>query len=165
MQIKQKIQGACQASKCDRHHLHALIRLLCTVLFATPSWAASVYRCGNDYSTSALCAQGDAVVITPNAEPQTSGPRKASISSTDAHEADALEKRRLNAENRATRQNATRVIVTAPSKPADIDSVPRTEPHSASRRRPLKSPYFTAKDPNGPPKKKGNAMPLPPDTK
>jgi hypothetical protein len=165
MQIKQKTQEPCLALKCDQHHLHALIRLLCTVLIVTPGWAASIYRCGNTYSASTVCAHGDAVEITPNAEPQSNGPRKTPTSLKDSQEADALERKRLNAENRASRQNATRVIVTAPNKTADIDTGPSTEPHSNSHRRQLKSPYFTAKDPNGPPKKKSNPTSLPPDTK
>jgi hypothetical protein len=164
MQIKQKFPGPLLALKCDQHHLPALIRLICAVLIVTPSWAASVYRCGNTYSASTVCPHGDAVEITPNAEPQSNGPRKTTVSSHDSQEADALERKRLNAENRASRQNATRVIVTTPNKTADTDTVPATEPHSNSHRRQLKSPYFTAKDPNSPPKKKGKATSLPPAT-
>ena len=164
MQIKRRVLGSCLASKCDKPQIHALIRLICTLLIVTPSWAASVYRCGNAYSASDLCPHGDAVEIRPNAEPLSSGLRNTPTSSNDSREADALERRRLSAESRVTRQNAARVIVTAPNKTADIDTVPGTAPYSTSHRHQLKSPYFTAKDPNGPPNKKGNAKSLPPAT-
>ncbi len=135
------------------------------LFMVAPTHAANIYRCGNAYSTSDLCANGHAEVINTHTEPRDNSLHPTSPAVTELREAEALERKRLASENRVGKQNPPRVIVISPSThglSANTAPPAQTQP-TPSRRVPHL--YFTAKDPNAPPKKKGNVQTLPPAEK
>ena len=135
------------------------------IFIATTSNAASIYRCGNTYSTSDMCANGHAVEINTHTNPHYNALQPTSPAVTELREAEALERKRLASENRVVKQNPPRVIVTSPSAHGlSANTAPTEQTQSMGRGR-MPHQYFTAKDPHAPPKKKGNVQTLPPTEK
>ena len=115
------------------------------------SQADAVYRCGSSYSRSAQCAQEAATEVNAHTEPRHHASKAAAAN--EQREADALEKKRLQAERLAAQNQPVHVVVTpAQSQSAVTAQTPRQGPR---QHRP-QSPYFTAKDPNKPAKKSAN---------
>ena len=157
MQIKRQNKRICPADSTKNHHPCRIAGWIWIVLVTVPTYASSIYRCGNSYSTNHVCADGNAVEIKPHVDPpQLRSPHQASPAVSDSKEAEALEKKRLASENKAGKQVLPRVIVTNPSTHAN-------ELETAHRRH-APNPYFTAKDPNSPPKKKSSTKALPTET-
>jgi hypothetical protein len=125
--------------------------------------AETVYRCGDDYSTSAKCADGRSAEIKTHAEVRTSAHDSTSSATRDLHDAEALEKNRLRSEKQTAQSVPPRMMDTRQNLTSSNtdDNATNLHPKGLRHRRP-QSPYFTAKDPNTPPKKKGNAKALPP---
>jgi hypothetical protein len=137
--------------------------------------ADTAYRCGEAYSTSSQCGNGTATEVKPSSVLHTTGLEKANVATRDLHDAQALEKQRLQAEQQANQ--AAPIRLSAPSAP----SAPSTTPHPSSvthnepsankgnRRQKGKgklarkpsSAYFTAVDPTAAPKKKNTAKAVP----
>ncbi|WP_310626383.1 hypothetical protein [Limnohabitans sp.] len=133
---------------------------------STPAAMANntVYRCGEAYSASAQCPDGHAAeVIQPSAELHTHTSNPASVIRQEAREAQTLETKRLQAMQQAT--PTMPVGLGTPQQPTPSVTSSSTEydrKHGKNERtgKP-KSPYFTAKDPSTPTKKKSNAKALP----
>jgi hypothetical protein len=125
--------------------------------------AETVYRCGDEYSTSAMCADGPSAEIKTHAEVRTPTHDGTSPAARDLRDAEALEKNRLRSEKQAAQSIPPRMMDMRQNLTAsNIDeTATNLYPRGLRHRRP-QSPYFTAKDPNTPPKKKGNAKALPP---
>jgi len=117
------------------------------------SQADAVYRCGSSYSRSAQCAQEAATEVNAHTEPRHHASTPTAAVANEQREADALEKKRLQAERLAAQNQPVHVVVTpAQSQSAVTAQTPRQGPR---QHRP-QSPYFTAKDPNKPAKKSAN---------
>ena len=125
--------------------------------------AQTIYRCGDEYSTSAICAGGRSALISTPSESHTPAHDKTSSVTQDLREAEALEKIRLRSESRVVQNAPAQMMSTFQNTPAgSTDASAADIRHSNRYTRRLQSPYFTAKDPNAPPKKKGIAKTLPP---
>jgi hypothetical protein len=112
-----------------------------------------------------MCTKGHPAEIRPHAELRTSGYDSVSATTRDLREAEALEKTRIRSEKQVMQSTSVRPIDMHQNLPMGNADEPATNPRRAGRHtRKLQSPYFTAKDPNAPPKKKGNAKALPPVT-
>jgi hypothetical protein len=155
-------------SPADSRKPSHVLRTACWLgifFIATTSDAASIYRCGNTYSTSDLCANGHAVEINTHTNPHYNALQPTSPAVTELREAEALERKRLASENRVVKQNPPRVIVTSPSAHGlSANTAPTEQTQSMGRGR-MPHQYFKAKDPHAPPKKKGNVQTLPPTEK
>ncbi len=162
MHIKLLTRGASPTDSIKRDHWLRAAWWLLFVFMVGPTLAANIYRCGDAYSTSDLCANGHAVEINTHTNPRYNALQPTSPAVTELREAEALERKRLASENRVVKQNPPRVIVTSPSAHGfSANTAPTTQTQSTVRgRRPQQ--YFTAKDPKAPPKKKGNVQTLPP---
>jgi hypothetical protein len=134
--------------------------------------ADTAYRCGEAYSTSSQCSNGTATEVKPSSVLHTTGPEKANVATRDLHDAQALEKQRLQAEQQANQ--AAPIRLSAPSAPSTTphpSSVTHNEPsaNKGNRRQKGKgknarkpnSAYFTAVDPTAAPKKKNTAKAVP----
>jgi hypothetical protein len=108
------------------------------------SLSQPIYRCGDAYSSSMHCALGNATEVTAHSEPyrQLSAPGK--VATYEQHEADALEKKRIESERQATRSPSVRVL-TVPVQNQSTPTPPTSSKGHKAHRPP--SPYFTAKDP------------------
>lgn len=117
------------------------------------SQAEAVYRCGNSYSRSALCAQEAATEVNAHTEPRHQASSTKSIAANDQREADALEKKRLQAERLAAQNQLAPVVVTPTQSQsaATSETLGQRQKHQKPQ-----SPYFTAKDPHKPVKKPTN---------
>ena len=117
------------------------------------SQAEAVYRCGNSYSRSALCGQEAATEVNAHTEPRHQASTTKSTAANDQREADALEKKRLQAERLAAQNQPAHVVVA----PAQSQSVATSETlGQRQKHQKPQSPYFTAKDPHKPAKKSAN---------
>jgi hypothetical protein len=136
----------------------------------TATYADTVYRCGETYSTSSQCANGTATEVKPSSVLKTTGPDKGNTATRDLLDAQALEKQRLQAEQQAAQ--AAPIRLSTPSAPSTApSSVPQTElgTNKGNRRekgkgkhaRKPNTPYFTAVDPTAAPKKKSTAKAVP----
>ena len=161
MQKKHKPKGL-RATKC----FAALLGM--AALLSHTTLADTVYRCGEAYSSSNHCASGTATEVKPNSVMQTEGPDKGHAATRDLRDAQALEKKRLQAEQQAAQ--AAPIRLSAPSAPSTNPSssnVTQTEPITKQGKRKGKqarkpsSPYFTAVDPTAAPKKKSTAKAVP----
>ena len=161
MHIKHKAQGTNPSHNVKPCQPLQTVWLAWVILMSTPTFAASVYRCGNAYSASNACTEGDAVEIQTHRAGPPSQPSKTSPAFSELKEAQALEKKRLTSERRAETQTPPRVIAISPNKANGIEISTPTESYPTLHRRHAQSPYFTAKDPNAPTKKKSNAKALP----
>ena len=124
--------------------------------------AETVYRCGDQYSTSAICADARSAEIKTHTDTHASSRDTASPAARDLREAEALEKSRIRSERQATQSVPARMMDTRQNlQPSNADEIATTVRPRGLRNRRLQSPYFTAKDPNAEPKKKGNAKALP----
>ena len=72
---------------------------LCAV---TLTQADTIYRCGEAYSASSQCGNSVASEVKPTSALHSTGPNKNDTSSSDLHDAQALEKQRLQLERQAT---------------------------------------------------------------
>jgi hypothetical protein len=162
MHIKPLTKGTSPPDPSKRDHWFRAAWRLWFVFMVAPTQAANIYRCGNAYSSTSLCANGHAEEINTHTEPRYNSLQPTSPAVTELREAEALERKRLASENRVGKQNPPRVIVTSPSThglSANTATAAQTQP-TPNRRVPHL--YFTAKDPQALPKKKGNAQALPP---
>ena len=138
----------------------------------TPTLADTVYRCGEAYSTSNQCANGAATEVKPSSVLQTEGPVKGNVATRDLHDAQALERQRLQAEQEAAQAAAIRL--SAPSAPStaplpnsvihselSANKGHRREKGKSKHARKPNTPYFTAVDPMTAPKKKSTAQAVP----
>ena len=131
------------------------------------SFADTVYRCGEAYSSSSQCPNATAIEVKPSAVLHTSGPDPSNVATRDLRDAQALEKQRLQAEQQAV-QAAAPVRINPPTglsaKPSP-DSVSQTEAIARKRKgkhsKKANNPYFTAVDPTATPKKKNTAKAVP----
>ena len=133
------------------------------LLITAPASADTAYRCGDAYSALAQCPSGQPVEVKTTSVPRSSAQDTNAAAMRDMREAEALEKKRLQAERQAGQNAALRL-----SAPGNLGS---TSPPYETERAPMPSkgkhmrkppnPYFTAKDPSAPTKKKGNAKALP----
>ena len=130
------------------------LTLVCLVFIGIgDSQAEAVYRCGNSYSRSSLCAQEAATEVSAHTEPRHQASTTKSIAANDQREADALEKKRLQAERLAAQNQPAHVVVA----PAQSQSVATSETlGQRQKHQKPQSPYFTAKDPHKPAKKSAN---------
>ena len=150
-----------QANFATPIHAKCLVTVLCMLLVAASTHADTVYRCGNAYSASDQCTNGPPSEIKASAALRDRAPEKPPRIANDLQEADLLEKKRLLAEHQAA-QNAP-VRFNPSANHVNPNHSPERNPIPSQGRRLRKpfSPYFTAKDPNAPSKKKGNATALP----
>ena len=142
---------------------HQYISVCITLLTSTHLQAETVYRCGDNYSSSAMCADGRSAEIKTHAEVRTPTHDSISSAARDLHDAEALEKNRLRSEKQTAQNVPPRLMDTRQNLTASNtdETATNLRPRGIRNHRPH-SPYFTAKDPNTPPKKKGNAKALPP---
>lgn len=124
------------------------------LLITAPASADTAYRCGDAYSALAQCPSGQPVEVKTTSVPRSSAPDTNAAAMRDIREAEALEKKRLQAERQAGPNAAVRL-----SAPSDAERAPMPSKGKHMRKPP--NPYFTAKDPSAPTKKKGNAKALP----
>jgi hypothetical protein len=124
----------------------------------TPTHADTVYRCGEAYSTSSQCASGAATEVKPSSVLQTAGLDKGHAATRDLHDAPALEKQRLQAEQQVAQ--ATPIRLNAPSAPSTTP-LPSSATHNEPSASKPNNPYFTAVDPMPAPKKKSTAKAVP----
>lgn len=125
--------------------------------------AETIYRCGDDYSTSPICADGRSTAIRTPSESHTTERDKTSTAAHDLREANALEKNRLRLESRASLRAPAQAMGTHQNIQLSEPDAPAADVrHNGRYTRRLQSPYFTAKDLNSPPKKKSSAKTLPP---
>ena len=134
----------------------------------TATYADTVYRCGETYSTYSQCANGTATEVKPSSVLQTTGPDKGNTATRDLRDAQALEKQRLQAEQQAAQAAPIRLSTpSAPSTNPSSSNVTQTEPITKQGKRKGKqarkpsSPYFTAVDTTAAPKKKSTAKTVP----
>jgi hypothetical protein len=133
------------------------------ILTSADARTETIFRCGDNYSPSALCADGRSAVIQTPTETHVTLHDKTSTATRDQREADALEKARLSAEHRAMQNASAQIMGTYPNNAVSHTDVPAADVRQNGRyARRLHSPYFTAKDPNAPPKKKSSVKTLPP---
>jgi hypothetical protein len=134
--------------------------------------ADTAYRCGEAYSTSSQCGNGTATEVKPRSVLHTTGPEKANVATRDLHEAQALEKQRLQAEQQAIQAAPIRLSApNAVSATPHPSNVTHNEPsaNQGHRREKVKgklarkpnNAYFTAVDPTAAPKKKNTAKAVP----
>jgi len=142
-----------------------------TVLSHTVS-ADTVYRCGESYSTSSQCANGTVSEVRPSSALHTPSQDKdnGSTLTRDLRDAQTLEKQRLLVERKAAQAAPLRFSTpSAPTSSPSPSSLSPNEPLNRQGKRKGKlarqpsSPYFTAVDPSGPPKKKSTAKAVPTD--
>ncbi len=135
-------------------------------LLSHTSFADTVYRCGEAYSSSSHCASATATEVKTNSVLHASEPDPANAAKRDLRDAQALEKQRLQAEQQALqaapiRLNTPSAFSTKPSP----GSINQTEPIAHKRKgkhaRKANSPYFTAVDPTAAQKKKSTAKAVP----
>ena len=127
------------------------LTLVCLVFVGIgDSQAEAVYRCGNSYSRSAQCAQEAATEVNAHTEPRHQASTPKAAAANEQREADALEKKRLQAERLAA-QNLPVHIITAPAQSQSAETS-QTQGQRQKLQKP-QSPYFTAKDPLKPAKK------------
>ena len=130
------------------------LTLVCLVFVGIgDSQAEAVYRCGNSYSRSAQCAQEAATEVNAHTEPRHQASTPKAAAANEQREADALEKKRLQAERLAA-QNLPVHVITAPAQSqsaATSETLGQRQKHQKPQ-----SPYFTAKDPLKPAKKTAN---------
>jgi hypothetical protein len=133
-------------------------------LLGHATFADTVYRCGEAYSTSSQCANGAATEVKPSSVLHTTGPDKGHAATRDLRDAQALEKQRLQAEQQANQAALIRLSTpSAPSATPNPSSVTHNEPSASKNNRREKgkgknarkpnSAYFTAVDPTAAPKK------------
>ena len=139
------------------------VPLVWVLLMTVSAHADTVYRCGNAYSASDQCANGQSAEVKASSVLRDRAQDKPSHVSNEQQEAAALEKKRLQAERQAT-QNAPIRLSASPNPPSrrvntDVERNPSRNKGKHARKPP--SPYFTAKDPNAPPKKKSTAKAVP----
>ena len=127
------------------------------------TWADTVYRCGEAYSASALCAHGPVSELEPLAEPHTPNIEKGNTTTDELREAQALEKRRLKSENQTIQSTPARGSVPSASLGAITrdQHLPQQPNSNKKRARKIQSPYFTAVAPNAIQKKKSTAQAVP----
>jgi len=163
MQNQQKPRGQnpTRSSACLRW-----LRILSIGLLLLPHarlHAEAIYRCGDEYSSSAICADGRSAEIRTHVEPLIGSKDKTSSPAHDLREAEALEKTRLRSESRALQHAPAPMSYTQQNNSTGTAETPVTGVrHGGRQTRRLQSPYFTAKDPNALPKKKGSTKALPP---
>jgi hypothetical protein len=75
------------------------------------SQADAVYRCGSSYSRSAQCAQEAATEVNAHTEPRHHASTPKAAVANEQREADALEKKRLQAERLAAQNQPVHVVV------------------------------------------------------
>ncbi len=135
-------------------------------LLSHASFADTVYRCGEAYSSSSQCPNATAIEVKPSAVLHTSGPDPSNVATRDLRDAQALEKQRLQAEQQAVQAAPIRL-----NPPSGLSAKPSpdnaSQPESIARKRKGKhakkanNPYFTAVDPTAAPKKKSTAKAVP----
>lgn len=135
---------------------------LCTGHFSH-SWADTVYRCGEAYSASALCAHEPASQFKPQLVPSAASVEKTNIADDELKDAQVLEKRRLQSEREAIQSAPARLNAPSGSQSAATsdDHFPLHASSKKKRTRKIQSPYFTAVAPNANPKKKSTAQAVP----
>ena len=135
-------------------------------LLSHASFADTVYRCGESYSTSSQCTHAAATEVKASVVLQTTGPDPTNAFTRDLRDAQALEKQRLQAEQQAVQTAPVRL-----NPPSGLSAKPSpdnaSQPEPIARKRKGKhakkanNPYFTAVDPNAAPKKKNTAKAVP----
>ena len=162
MQHKRQTKRLTQAKFCALIRLKIIILVSITLTITASALAETVYRCGESYSTFAQCPSGPAAEVRASqGAPQTT-PSKPSLATDDMRLAEDLEKKRLQAERQATQNTPNRFGAVAPNHPMpplDAERAPISKPGKHTRQ--PTGPYFTAKDPTTPAKKKSNAKALP----
>ena len=160
-QQKPRDQNPTRSSACLRWWRFLSIGLL--LLPHARLHAEPIYRCGNEYSSSAICADERSAEIRTHAEPLIGSKDKTSSQAHDLREAEALEKTRLRSESRALQHAPAPISYTQQNNATITTEATVTDVrHGGRHTRRLQSPYFTAKDPNALPKKKGSTKALPP---
>ena len=165
MLTKHKPKGL-RATKC----FAAILGMV--VLLSHSTFADTVYRCGEAYSTSNQCANGVATEVKPSSALQTAEPDNGNVATRDLRDAQALEKQRLQAEQQANQAAPIRLSTpSAPPATPHPNSVTHNEPSAnkgfrrekgkGKNARKPNSAYFTAVDPTAAPKKKNTAKAVP----
>jgi hypothetical protein len=115
--------------------------------------AQTVYRCGDQYSTSAQCNK---TLATPLQNLSHEGQAKAQQAQTlpVQKEADALEMRRLQAERQTSQAPMNGPVFTPDNARLPNPLLPEPVANTRGKRR-LASPYFTAKAGSAPKQTKG----------
>jgi len=144
-------------------NIAGMLMTLCLTGASHGTYADTVYRCGDAYSSFAQCAHGPAVEVKPYLDWANSDASKPRMASQTLREAQALEKQRLHIEHQAAQTAPVRLM-----PPSNIESEPMSYAAPTARRGQAKphhrsspSPYFTAKDPNTAGQKKGTAKAVP----
>jgi len=170
MLSQQKPNGLTQANFAAWTRLLRVPRYGLALLMATTAianhmaLAETVYRCGDEYSPTAQCTQGHPAAVQTNSELRHSAADKTqSVATHDQQEAEALEKKRLLAQSQAVQNAPVRFSASDPLANLNLNTKAERTPvkHKGKHARKPQSPYFTAVDPNVPPKKKSNAKALP----
>ena len=143
------------------HGLTMSLMLGLTALYATVTCADTVYRCGDAYSSSTQCANGQATEVKPMSDLRITGQEKTNTAAHEMREAQTLEKQRRQAEHPPAQTAAVR-LSTPSAFPPPIANIEPT-PHSSTNKHAHKpqSPYFTAVDPKAASKKKSTAKAVP----
>ena len=133
------------------------------LLVVASASAESVYRCGDEYSPSAQCPNGHPAEVKASAVLRSNPTDKAANAANDRQEAEGLEKKRLQAERQAAQTAPVRFSASSHTISQNLNTNAERSPalNKGKRARKPQSPYFTAKDPTAPPKKKSNAKALP----
>ena len=147
------LQELIQSNPTRMGDLLRLIALIGLVGGVGNSHSESVYRCGNSYSSSSQCASERATEVNAHSEPGHHVAAPKAMAAREQREADALEKKRLQAERQAVQQQPVQVVISPPQTSASSPS--QSSRHGAKHPKPP-NPYFTAKDPNKPAKKPTN---------
>jgi len=161
---KQTSNGISQVKAHTRPLQCAWMSCLMLVSASAATADHAVYRCGEAYSSSAQCQDGRATeLIQPNAELHTHTPESASVIRQESREAHALETNRRQATHQVTpTMPAPLGVPQQPTRSVTPLNTEHSRTHGKNNRTDHpKSPYFTAKAPSAPAKKKSNAKALP----
>ena len=141
--------------RLERRFLKPAFWMACG-LWTVSALAQTVYRCGNDYSTTPMCSDASAPEVH---DPRSEGQHQAQDRLTQQTQAQAerLERNRLKAEKQSPRSSTA--VTALPAKDlslmqdsSDSSMSGSPTPHAHPKKT---SPFFTAKD--GQPKSKKTA--------
>jgi len=155
---RHQTKGRKPADFLERLRLYLIITLVAGCLM--PTYADTVYRCGEAYSTSAQCGNTAATEVKPTSVLTTGA--GTNTSAHDLRDAQALEKQRLQAQRQAVQ--AAPILISPPVAATTTSNtpLPAHDSRKGKHARKAASPYFTAVDPNAPHKKKSTAKAVPP---
>ena len=133
------------------------------LVMTTYTRAEPVYRCGDDYSPFAQCPHGHSTEVKPSLGLRNSSSTKGIHVTNEMQEAEALEKKRLQTERQVAQTAPVRFSAAGNPSNTNLNASPAhsSMPSKGKHTRKLQTPYFTAKDPNAPAKKKSTAKAVP----